>query len=235
MVRAPKSTPPVPKIVVSLKKFGPRYARSDARRWLKLLVMLYRSSVIYNLGLHEESPDIRIIRKDGRVSIGQIGKAVVELIGPRPQGFSIPHDNLPSIIVNIDAPDPVILRQFKLALAEARKYIPAPVEARGRSGMSGQFDDKKVFKRWKRAKIVELGILFIWNARREKHGQGSYPDHVLGEWLGLGGSKETSVAKRELKKALKSIPSLFTQVSQDLITQQVRGEAIRSELEKGEV
>jgi hypothetical protein len=62
-----------------------------------------------------------------------------------------------------------------------------------------------------------LAYLLAWRASLSEQDAKHYPDHVLGELLGLNEPKDTSDAKKTLKEALRNLPGLAAQVEQDVI------------------
>lgn len=112
--------------------------------------------------------------------------------------------------VYLRATDPVIIREFKKALADIRKKHPAPVKKKGPTAPNAKFDEG-VFKRWVTQKIVPLAELIEWcslNAPKVKSAD-------FGRWLFPDASntdKAINIARNTLHEALNSIPGLSMQV-----------------------
>jgi hypothetical protein len=118
---------------------------------------------------------------------------------------------LPALLVHLDAPDDVIMTQFKAALKEARKRYPAPVAKPGRNALSARFT-KRTFTVWLNYKIVQLAELLTWRALLGEEEQKKYPNTALGGWLGFD-DKKMSLAMGCLEKAVTGIPALATQIA----------------------
>jgi hypothetical protein len=211
----------------------------DAKGWYAELTRLYKLSVDHDLGLHKDDPNIIIIRKAGEAdgtTIGQIGVATVQFVGRRGEGFWVPRERLPALIVNVDAPDEVILRDLKRTLKAVRSHSDAPVVARGRYALNSRFDEKKIFKKWQKDQIVQLAELLAWCATPDAPERQSYPDHIpdliLGKWVGKDDKEVTSEAKATLKKALASLPAFAAQIAQDMVPAQIAQEMIAARIAK---
>jgi hypothetical protein len=88
-----------------------------------------------------------------------IGTLTVQLV---PKGDVTLHRlEKPALIVQLDAPDGVIIKRFKEELANARKAYPAPVRKPGRKSQNAEFTAKQV-KTWLTHNIVQLSELDNW-------------------------------------------------------------------------
>jgi hypothetical protein len=118
----------------------------------------------------------------------------------------------PALILQIylNAPDGVILTEFKKALRLARREVPAPVSKPGRKTADAKFSSRH-FTRWLNRRIVELCEIDAW--RRElKDGP---TDADLGRWLFpnyADPSKEVATARNVLNEAIDLILALWAQV-----------------------
>jgi hypothetical protein len=117
--------------------------------------------------------------------------------------------------VSLSAPDDVIIREFKKILSGARERCPAPVKQRGRQVFNGRF--KEPFSTWRNYRILEVAELLAWRA----YDKVDATDVQLGRLLGLGNvnlefdKKGIELAKKELSKAIASIPALAAQVASE--------------------
>jgi hypothetical protein len=174
------------------------------------------------------------LAKPGEVTeteIVHIGVPTVQFIGPRDADFWLTRERLPALIVNVDAPDAVILNELKRMLEEVRKHFGPPVAKRGRYALNSRFD-KNTFAKWRNDKIVQLADLLARNAALKARGASSRPDHVLGKLIGKNSARETSEAKATLKKALASLPALAAQIAQDMVRAQIAQEMIAARIAK---
>lgn len=187
-----------------------------ARGWCDQLRSLYELSIDHNLGLHTEDPKIvrRVLFK-GKTRIFLPGAPVVQLVEPESEDVLIPRHLLPVLVVNINAPDEIILAQFKLRLMEAREKFPSGFSKPGPKAANGSFGERS-FLSWCNARIVPLAELLAWNAERKARGEDYYPDVVLGSWIGLSNKGSTHRSKEVLMAALASMPALAAQIKYDL-------------------
>jgi hypothetical protein len=221
MPRVPISTPEKPRAVERLLNLDGYLARLDARGWNRVLLKVFRLSAKYDLGLVEMLPNMTFLSRVGVgggvgvTTIGQIGMSTVQFIEPRSEGLQLNAERLPVLLVNLDAPDAVIIEDVKRTLLAVRQHIEGPVTLPGRRALNSKFTGK-VFDRWRHKKIVQLAYLLFMNARRKANRLQPYSQEVLGEWLEMGDpKKDASGAKKTLKKALKSLPDLWNQIRQE--------------------
>ena len=191
----------------------------DTRGWRAQLLSIVRLSVENDLGLVEVLPNMMLLSRVGsgatpRTMIWFHPVPTVQFIRPREGDFRLAPNRQPALIVNVNAPDAVIFSELKRALKVVRRVFPAPVAKPGRVALNSLFDEH-TFAKWRREQIVPLAELLAWRATLGKRDARHYPDHVLGEWLGMTGPKHTSEAKATLKKALASLPALTAQFHQD--------------------
>jgi hypothetical protein len=142
----------------------------------------------------------------------------VRLIEPDDEGVCLSPLELPALRVYLDAPDGVILKQFKAALKEARKSHPAPIVKPGPPAHTAIFD-RTTFDRWRENRIIQLGELLAWREELSAAERRNYPNVALGEMAGLEGGdldKKTSLAIACLEKALSSVHALSAQICSDL-------------------
>ncbi len=125
---------------------------------------------------------------------------IVEVIEWEKEGTTIPALALPALLVKLDAPDDVILRQVKEALKQWRKKHPFSVSPSGRKAPNAIFDET-TFAVWRSHKIVQLGELIAWREGLRVGGQKTFPNAALGSWLDFD-DKKTSKAFKLLKRAL---------------------------------
>jgi hypothetical protein len=119
----------------------------------------------------------------------------------------------PALLIQIylNAPDRVIIEEFKRALKEARRTTPTPVRQRGPKVLEVTFGETH-FTKWQTHKIVQICDLDHWRQGLT----GPKPtDAVFGEWL-FGAykqpRKEMATARKILNEAISLIPALWAQV-----------------------
>jgi hypothetical protein len=90
---------------------------------------------------------------------GYIGPPPVEVIDRDEAARELSALQKPALLVRIDlkAPDAIITKGFRAALAAARVAHPAPVKNRGRDRLAGRFGASR-FASWRRWRIIELGL-----------------------------------------------------------------------------
>jgi hypothetical protein len=121
----------------------------------------------------------------------------------------------PSLIVQIylNAPDRIIVEEFKNILRLTRKKIPPPVRIPGPDALAAQFTETK-FLSWINHHIVEFCELEAW---RSELPEGEQPKNAdFGRWLFSTYSdsdKEIAEAREALAAAIESIPALWAQVA----------------------
>ncbi len=125
----------------------------------------------------------------------------------------------PALLVRIHlaAPDAIIIKGFRAALAEARKDVPSPVKNRGRYRLNGQFSPSK-FATWRRYRIIELAELLDWREKQwpeNAAAEGERPsDAQLGAWLKFANpAADVGIAKKTLSGALGAIRALSAQAN----------------------
>lgn len=154
------------------------------RGWVDELRRLYELSTNNNLGLHQDDAKVAGLNIAGRTRVFLPGAPVVQLIPPTNDPVLVPKHLLPALVVNINAPDDIVRTEFEAALAEARGQFPAAFTKPGPRAMNGEFYTR-VFLSWCNARIVQLAELLAWNEARRARRLPPYPEHVLGEWIGL--------------------------------------------------
>lgn len=225
--RSPEPTPDPPdKVKRFLKETAARLEQLDADGWSVELTDLYNLSVEHNLGLHTSDPRTQTYGEAGETgeldeaAIVQLSVPTVQFIEASGEEFRLPPERRPAWIVDANASELTICEGIKRALEERRKSNPPPVAKRGRHAPNSCIDDA-TFAKWRTFKIVQLGRLFAWRARLDPKEAKRYPDHVIGQWLGFAGAKDTASvpkktheAKRTLERALESRPALLAKITQ---------------------
>jgi hypothetical protein len=115
--------------------------------------------------------------------------------------------------VYLRATDSLIIKEFKKALAEARKKHPAPAKRPGPWAPNGKFD-KLVFDRWITNQIVPLADLIDWGSREK------VKNPVFGRWLFPERDDEHKLmhrARKTLYEAVNLIPALSMQVDAERV------------------
>jgi hypothetical protein len=181
-----------------------------ARRWYDELRRLREQAIKHNPDLLRDDPKVEVHKAAGNPRVFLPGAPLVQLVGPQDRDIRIPRHLLPALIVNISAPEPVILAEFKRQLREALGKFPPPLRRPGPHAANYRFD-AHIFERWRYVRIVELAALLAWNV---KHGR-SYRDIELGKWLGHRDKDETYRAKKTLKDAIAALPTLAAQIKYD--------------------
>jgi hypothetical protein len=150
--------------------------------------------------------------KKGPPVPGFIGAPIVQLV---PKGELTLHRlEKPVLIVQLDAPDGVLLRKFKEALKLAREKYPPPVKKPGPKTPNAEFTQKQIAT-WLNFKIVPLCDLDNWRMKLQKESSAIPNDADFGRWLfskHIDPSKEIVTARKVLGKAIANIPALWAQV-----------------------
>jgi hypothetical protein len=197
----------------------------DLRQWLKELERL--CTFLGPLIPFDDPSGWSEIIGDCKVGFAYIGAPTVELL-ERPNEGERYHRvhalQTPSLLVQLNAPDDVIIKEFNRVLNEARERYPAPAKNPGRKAYRARFDRGDIHH-WLNYKIVPLAELIAWRACLGEQDQERYRQVALGKWLGLDETK-TSRAVKFLHAALAAIPALRAQIVAEA------GEARRDELEK---
>jgi hypothetical protein len=141
-----------------------------------------------------------------------IGAPIVQLV---PKGDLTLHRlEKPALIVQLDAPEGVLLRKVKEALKLAREKYPAPVRKPGPKTLNAEFTHKQIAT-WLNYKIVPLCELDNWRKELQKKDCAIPTDADFGRWIfseRADPSKEIVTARKVLEKAIANIPALWAQV-----------------------
>jgi hypothetical protein len=141
-----------------------------------------------------------------------IGAPIVQLV---PKGELTLHRlEKPALIVQLDAPDGVLVRKFEEALKSAREKHPPPVKKPGPKSSNAEFTQKQIVT-WLNYKLVPLAELDNWRMELQEKACASPTDADFGRWLFSGHadpSKEIATARKVLDKAIANIPALGAQV-----------------------
>ena len=117
--------------------------------------------------------------------------------------------------VDLNMPDAFINAEFRRFLEIARAHVRSPVVMSGPAARNGKFA-RITYDRWKSLKIVEFCELLAWRAQQPELERKKIKDAMLGRWIGRDSSKELSVTKNALKKALAQLAALGSQVSYEM-------------------
>jgi hypothetical protein len=142
-----------------------------------------------------------------------IGAPIVQLV---PKGELTLHRlEKPALIVQLDAPDGVLVRKFKEALKLAREKYPPPVRKPGPKSSNAEFTQKQIAT-WLSYKVVPLAELDNWRRMELQQKARAIPtDADFGRWLfpeRAHPSKEIVTARKVLDKAIANISALWAQV-----------------------
>lgn len=165
---------------------------TKAEQWYTEIARLYQLSLQYALGLHAPHSQIIPLETD-----------VVHIGGPYVKFH-----------VDLNMPDAFINAAFRRFLEIAREQVPSPVVMSGPAARNGRFE--KTYKRWKDLKIVEFCELLAWRAQQPELKRKKIKDAMLGRWIGRHLSKDVSVTRNALKKALAQLAALGSQVSYEM-------------------
>jgi hypothetical protein len=138
-----------------------------------------------------------------------IGPPIVQFIKKGPT--TLHQIEKPALIVQLNAPDGVIVEQFKKALALARMRYPEPIKKPGPKSANAAFSQKQV-STWLNYKIVQLCELDNWREGLRKDSRPKNSD--FGCWLFFKRaqpSKEIVTARKVLDRAIACIPALWAQ------------------------
>jgi hypothetical protein len=119
----------------------------------------------------------------------------------------------PALIVQLDAPDGVIIRKVRDALKSARKTNPAPVRKPGPKSTDAEFTPRQI-STWLNYKIVQVAELDNWRMELKEKGCAFPRDADFGRWLFpelANPSKEIVTARKVLHKAITNIQALWAQ------------------------
>jgi len=124
----------------------------------------------------------------------------------------------PSLLVQVylNAPDGVIIEEFKKVLRSARQSVPSPVSKPGPTALSGKFTETQ-FTSWIKHRIVELCELEAWRAKLPED-EAKPRNADFGRWhfpAYTDPDKAVVQARKVLASAIKAIPALFAQVAAD--------------------
>lgn len=189
----------------------------DLSGWYKEISDLCRFSVDNDLGLFEGDPNITLTCEIGRQSekgetnLGQIGVRLVRFLPTGETGHWVYPFQLPALIVNLNAPDEVIIREVTEALKEMRDRSGSPVPKSGNRAANSYFDER-TFGKWKRYKIHTVVELLAWRAKLDPKTPRP-PDYWLSDWMGFAEPRDFSEAVNTLRDAIKSLPYLVAQLS----------------------
>jgi hypothetical protein len=228
-MRQPKVTRPQPP-KLNLVQIDNRLKQLDAEGWLKELTKLYVLSVTRGLGLHEPHPAIQCIQCGGKTIIGIIPFPTVQFVGPHMTGVQLTRQQLPVLIINLTASDADIFASLKRTLKEVRKHLKLPVAKRGRFALNSRIED--TFEKWRNDKIVPLIYLLTWRKALSPQDKKLWPEHRLGQSIGLKEPKNVSDAKETLKKALKNLPALAMRIADERTPKKIAEEMIAARIAK---
>ena len=138
-----------------------------------------------------------------------IGPPIVRLVEKGP--ITLHQIEKPALIVQLQAPNGIILKQFKEALELARKKYPDPIKKPGPKSANAAFSQRQI-STWLNYKIVQLCELDNWRKglRKDKRPK----DSDFGAWLFSTRAqprKEIIAARRALDRAILCIPALWAQ------------------------
>jgi hypothetical protein len=138
-----------------------------------------------------------------------IGPPIVWLVKKGPT--TLHQIEKPALIVQLQAPDGIIHKQFKEALELARKTYPAPIKKPGPKSANAAFTQRQI-STWLNYKIVQLCELDNWRKglRKDKRPKDSH----FGKWLFSNRAqprKEIIAARKALDRAILCIPALWAQ------------------------
>jgi hypothetical protein len=179
--------------------------------WFKELTRLREQALEHNPKLVAADPKIEVCKIAGKPRMLWPGAPVVQLIESQDRDVCIPRRLLPAIFVNINAPERVILAQFKRALREALDKYPQPLRKPGPHAANYCFE-KRIFERWCNTRIVEFADRLAWNAQLEK----PYSEAKLGaKFFKHRDKHETSRVKKMLMQAIAAPPALAAQLKHE--------------------
>jgi hypothetical protein len=192
----------------------------DLRSWLrelerlsKLLYIMEHPLVDASLPPSDAGSKWMMHKEGDELTLTRLGIRLVRLIERTENGVQLSPLELPALRVHLNAPDDIIMTRFKAELMEARKLYPAPVAKPGRKALNARFD-KRQFGVWRNHKIVQVCELLAWRESLSEDERKVYSNAVLGSWLDFD-NKKMSLAQDCLDKALKGIPALGAQCSDE--------------------
>jgi hypothetical protein len=191
----------------SLKNYA-LHELKDARSWRDALL---RANARLDPNWHDKEEEWRRIigpEIDNMYPAYPHPPPVVQLIE---ESRTLHPNELPALLISLNAPDDVIREHFETALRAARERHPSHVRKPGPKALNARFGEQQ-FYTWWRYKILPLAALLAWRTRQKD----KISDVQLGLWLGFDedrAAKEIELAKKALQGALDSIPALAAQVA----------------------
>jgi hypothetical protein len=153
---------PPPPDWFSLENYAFVYAQEDARSWLDALLRANAKLDPTWSAKKEEWRDI-IGPEIDQMHDGYIPPPVVQLLE---EPITLHPFELPALLINLNAPDGVILEQVEAALRAAREQHPPHVRKPGPPALNARFG-KQQFSTWRRYKILPLADLLAWRTRQK--------------------------------------------------------------------
>jgi hypothetical protein len=185
------------------------------RGWFTELVRLREQALKHNPELLTDDLKIVVRKIEDNTRLFLPGAPIVQFVGPQKHDVTIPPHLFPALIVNINAPDAIIIAEFTRRLAEARKLFPPPVAKPGRHAPNSIFG-RDTFTKWLREEIVRFADLLAWNSVLKSRGEPHYTELGLSQLINDQHSqRQTSEIKATLKRALASLPALAAQIKYD--------------------
>lgn len=185
--------------------------------WYKEISDLCRFSVDNELGFFEGDPNVILTcdvgqpGEQGRTNLGQVGVRLVRYIPADDGGHWLYPFQLPALIVNLNAPDEVIIQGVIEALKEMRERPGSPVPKSGNKAANSYFDER-TFTKWRRYKIQTVAELLAWRSKLDPKTPRP-PDYWLSDWIGFAEPRDFNEAVNTLRGAIKSLPYLMAQLA----------------------
>jgi hypothetical protein len=224
-----KATPDPPEEAQRLLEKDYSYLNKlDADGWSVELTRLYNLSVDNRLGLHEADLNTHTfgeVGESGEVSevmTVHVSVPPVEFVEFNCEGFLLPPERLPALIVDARASPKVIRERFESALAELRDRFPPPIAKPGPHATNNVID-QDTFSSWIKWRIVQLAELFAWRATLDAEEAKKFLDWVIGIWMWGDESepRKVSDAKNVLKRAIASRHALMSQITHEMPPPQI--------------
>lgn len=186
--------------------------------WSEELTRICELSIEHKLGLHVDDPRVEVHYVAGNPRVFLPGAPLVQLVSPTAKDRKIPPHLLPSLVVNISAPDEVISEQFRRGLIDARKQFPVPFNKKsGKQTKPNSLIGDDTFESWIKAKIVPFADLLAWRATLDQRDQKATTRILMCEWLFEDQDKvKIHAVEDKLKEAIRALPYIAAQLKYDV-------------------
>lgn len=193
------------------KKNYTKFRDYKLKDWSRQLMRIHLRSVELDLALHTNRSSLMTRGARFHASIMHAPYPTVILLKERPIPYSVFKEQLPALLVRLEAPDGVILQEVTDAIRRYREIQKGDASKPATYIPKSRFDPR-IFSSWQIRRIIPLADLMIWRGKLSPAARRKYSDRLLGEWIGLNDKKSLDRSKRTLKKALASLDLIAAQL-----------------------